>query len=103
MIRKPTVRGEIRSTPRVDCTVPGVIHDNGVSIACVVEDLSITGCRVRLGSHTALSETFLFEFPKRGISVPAELVWLNGDEAGLRFLHAQAAAAATKPREPTDA
>ncbi|MCA1240847.1 PilZ domain-containing protein [Stappia stellulata] len=87
MLRKPTVRGEIRSTPRVDCIVPAIIQDKGVSIACTVEDLSITGCRVRLNSFTKLSQNFLFEFPRKNIKVPAELIWINGDEAGIRFLH----------------
>ncbi|WP_029056915.1 PilZ domain-containing protein [Stappia stellulata] len=87
MLKKPTVRGEVRSTPRVDCAVPGIIQDKGVSIACMVEDLSITGCRVRLGSAIALSQNFLFEFPRKNIKVAAELVWLNGDEAGIRFIH----------------
>jgi hypothetical protein len=87
VLKKPTVRGEIRSTPRVDCTVPAIIQDKGVSIACTVEDLSITGCRVRLNSFTKLSQNFLFEFPRKNIKVLAELVWINGDEAGVRFHH----------------
>jgi hypothetical protein len=87
VLRKPTVRGEIRSTPRVDCTVPAIIQDKGVSIGCTVEDLSITGCRVRLNSFMKLSQNFLFEFPRKDIKVLAELIWINGDEAGIRFLH----------------
>jgi len=87
VLKKPTVRGEIRSTPRVECTVPAIIQDKGVSIACTVEDLSITGCRVRLNSFTKLSGRFLFEFPRKNIKVLAELIWINGDEAGIRFLH----------------
>ncbi len=88
MLKKPSVRGEVRSTPRVDCAVPAIIQDKGVSIACTVEDLSITGCRVRLNSFTKLSRNFLFEFPRKDIKVLAELVWINGDEAGIRFHHA---------------
>jgi hypothetical protein len=87
MRHKPTVRGEIRSAPRASCTIPAIIVDRGVSISCLVEDLSITGCRVRMKGHSALSKRFVFEFPKRAIKVEAELVWMNGDEAGIRFLH----------------
>ena len=84
---KPNVRGEIRAAPRAVCAIPAIIADRGVSIACTVEDLSINGCRVRRNGHSRLSERFVFEFPKRGIKIEAELVWLNGDEAGIRFLH----------------
>ncbi|SOC03559.1 PilZ domain-containing protein [Stappia indica] len=87
MRHKPTVRGEIRSAPRANCTIPAIIVDRGISISCIVEDLSITGCRVRMKGQAALSRRFVFEFPKRAIKVEAELVWMNGDEAGIRFLH----------------
>lgn len=87
MRHKPTVRGEIRSAPRASCAIPAIIVDRGVSVSCLVEDLSITGCRVRMKGHSALSKRFVFEFPKRAIKVEAELVWMNGDEAGIRFLH----------------
>ncbi|SDU07693.1 PilZ domain-containing protein [Stappia sp. ES.058] len=106
MLKKPTVRGEIRSTRRVDCIVPAIIQDKGASIACMVEDLSISGCRVRLGSFISLSRTFLFEFPRKDIKVLAELVWINGDEAGIRFLHAASGIdnpPAFKPETPDDA
>ncbi len=91
MRHKPNVRGEIRTAPRAVCTIPAIIVDRGVSIACVVEDLSITGCRIRMNGHNALGRTFVFEFPRREIRVDAELVWLNGDEAGIRFLHKKSA------------
>ncbi|GGE78396.1 PilZ domain-containing protein [Stappia taiwanensis] len=84
---KPTVRGEIRSVPRADCSLPAVLHDKGMEIACVIENLSISGCRVRLPRRALLSENFILEFSGRGIRVAAELVWLNGEEAGLRFHH----------------
>ena len=87
MIKKPTVRGEIRRARRVECAVPGTLHVRDVSIACVVEDMSVVGARIRLSGHMALTETFRFEFPKRSILVDAELIWQRGDEAGIRFLH----------------
>ena len=87
MRHKPTVRGEIRSAPRANCTIPAIIVDRGISISCLVEDLSIIGCRVRMKGHAALSKRFIFEFPQRAIKVEAERVWMNGDEAGIRFLH----------------
>lgn len=84
---KPTVRGEIRAVPRADCAIPAVLHDKGMDIACVIENLSISGCRVRLPRRALLSESFTLEFSGRGIRVAAELVWINGEEAGLRFHH----------------
>ncbi|WP_428696792.1 PilZ domain-containing protein [Stappia sp.] len=97
---KPNVRGEIRGAPRAVCAIPAIIVDRGVSLACTVEDLSINGCRVRMNGHGRLSDRFAFEFPRRGIKVDAELVWLNGEEAGIRFLH-KGAAPGTGGDEPS--
>lgn len=107
MRHKPKVRGELRSAPRAPCRIPAIIVDRGVSISCMVEDLSITGCRVRLAGQHMLAERFAFEFPRRAITVDAELVWMHGDEAGIRFLHKKAseahAAAGRPPVPPADA
>lgn len=105
MRHKPKVRGEIRSAPRAPCRIPAIIVDQGVSISCVVEDLSITGCRVRLAGQHRLAARFRFEFPRRAITVDAELVWMQGDEVGIRFLHKTAGkerAAGTAVVPPAD-
>lgn len=103
MRHKPKVRGELRSAPRAPCRIPAIIVDRGVSISCMVEDLSITGCRVRLAGQHMLAARFAFEFPRRAITVDAELVWMQGDEAGIRFLHKKASeahAVAGRPHVP---
>ncbi|MBL6431186.1 MAG: PilZ domain-containing protein [Alphaproteobacteria bacterium] len=90
------MRGEIRSTPRIDCIVPAIIQDKGVSIACTVEDLSITGCRVRLNSFTKLSQNFLFEFPERTSRFPPNSSGSTATRPGSAF-STRTALRATRP------
>lgn len=63
---------------RAHIVVEGAVHD------CIVENLSATGAKLRLGAPVAFPETFALRFPD-GTSHPARRRWARGTAVGIAF------------------
>ena len=104
-MRHPTVRSfEGRREPRHDCNRVAALIFEGLPapIGCVIEDLSLSGCRLRLTAHVVLT-------PEDAVSVfipccrhmtTGRIVWQRGDEIGIT-LDAKPSAGRTRPESLT--
>ncbi len=87
-MRQPRVRAfEGRREPRHACHHVASLSGAALPtpIGCVIEDVSRTGCRLRLTARTALApddETSLY-VPCCRMKLAARVVWRKGDEMGV--------------------
>ena len=72
-----------------------IVLDGGGVVDCVVENLSATGARLRLGNPRPLPEAFALRFPD-GTSHPARRRWSRGTAVGVAFEGAGPAAEAER-------
>jgi hypothetical protein len=64
-----------------------IILNNRFSVIdCMVRDISLGGCRIRLYAKFALPLHFILAFPALGVEREVALVWQNERDAGVRFL-----------------
>lgn len=76
-----------RRFPRRLSNTEGTIqpHDSGNNIRCILEDVSISGARLRLDSAVILPPFFMLVVPAERIERNCMLAWTNGERAGIRF------------------
>ena len=76
-----------RRFPRRKSYAPGTIqpHDGGGSIECILEDVSISGARLRLDGADALPPFFMLIVPAERIERNCMRSWTKGQRAGVRF------------------
>lgn len=87
-LRHPHVEdGERRDGRRQTCRLPARIHADARVFDAVVEDLGITGCRIRL-EHVrfAIGTRVFVDLPGQGICRDGRVAWQRGTEAGVRFV-----------------
>ena len=69
------------------------VHKNGqiitgrscTTIMCVIRDVSESGARLRLASTASIPKSFLLLIKDENVVVPAERVWGNTHEMGVKF------------------
>ena len=76
-----------RRFPRRKSYAQGTIqpHDGSGKIQCILEDVSISGARLRLDSATALPPFFVLVVPAERIERNCMLAWTKGERSGVRF------------------
>lgn len=76
---------DVRS-PRVRTSIPAVLVDSdGGELGVEVLDLSSGGFRLRAGEPLQVGEQIQLRVPRYG-DFPAQIQWVEGYEAGGRFL-----------------
>ena len=76
---------DVRS-PRVRTSIPAVLVDSdGGELGVEVLDLSSGGFRLRAGEPLQVGELIRLRVPRYG-DFPAQIQWVEGHEAGGRFL-----------------
>ena len=87
-LKNPAVRtGEYRRCRRVACHVSATLVIGTFEIACVIEDLSISGCRISVsGVEVTRGEIVFVRIPRKKIEKKARVVWFNDSEIGLALI-----------------
>lgn len=86
-LRNPNLRvGDGRLHKRVKCFLLATVQHNKYTCECIVEDISIGGCRV---SNTdglfTVGETVIINIPEQKMSLNGMVMWARGKMAGLSF------------------
>lgn len=77
---------EQQRSPRVRTLIPAVLVDSdGGELGVEVLDLSSGGFRLRAGEPLQVGEQIRLRVPRYG-DFPAQIQWVEGHEAGGRFL-----------------
>ena len=86
-LRNPNVRiGEQRRAERLNCHWPALVHSEPRDIACVVENISHSGCRVRSVGHLfATGDTVVVRIPSQKMVLDGTVAWSRAEEAGIQF------------------
>lgn len=86
-LRNPHVRvGEQRRATRINCHWPAMVHNEPRDIACVVENISHSGCRVRTtGPLFETGDTVVVRIPSQKMVLDGVVAWSRSDEAGIQF------------------
>jgi len=86
-LRNPNVRvGEQRQALRLNCRWPALVHSEPRDIACVVENISHTGCRVRTaGLLFELGTPVVVRIPSQKMVLDGVVAWARAEEAGIQF------------------
>ncbi|MEQ8935933.1 MAG: PilZ domain-containing protein [Amphiplicatus sp.] len=79
--KKRVQRSERRSTYKVG----KVRYDGGGDLACVVQDMSATGVKVKLQGAYPLPAKVLLVIGEIGFKKICDVRWQDNDEAGLSF------------------
>lgn len=86
-LRNPRLRtGDGRQHKRVKCFLLATVQHNKYICECIVEDISIGGCRVSsTDSLLMVGETAIIDIPEQKMSLNAMVMWVRGNAAGLCF------------------
>ncbi len=86
-LRNPNLRvGDGRQHKRVKCFLLATVQHNQYSCECIVEDMSIGGCRVNnTDGLLTVGETVIINIPEQKMSLNGMVMWAHGKMAGLRF------------------
>ena len=86
-LRNPNVRiGEQRQASRIDCRWPAMVQNDPRDIACVVENISHNGCRVRTVGHLFVAgDSVVVRIPSQRMVLDGTVAWARSQEAGIRF------------------
>ncbi|HFB98289.1 MAG TPA: hypothetical protein ENJ62_04040 [Bryobacterales bacterium] len=64
-----------------------IIFNNRYSVIdCLVRDVSVGGCRLRLHTTLTLPPRFVLGFPALGVERQVQLIWQKDRDAGVAFL-----------------
>jgi hypothetical protein len=91
-LRRPRLReGDKRSDKRRNCRWGAVLKRPPQNLSCVVEDIGLGGCRVRV-TTTALSvgETITLDIPAQKMVLDGAIVWKHDGEIGIQFAYSEA-------------
>jgi len=84
-IARRTTGEELRAAPRFTLLIRvGKLIIDGCECLCIIRDASATGAKVRLFAPLPASRQLALELGN-GDRLPADIMWQNGDYAGLRF------------------
>lgn len=86
-LRNPRLRtGDGRRHKRAKCFLLATVQHNKYIIECIVEDISIGGCRVvNTDGLLVVGETAIVDIPEQKMSLNAMVMWVRGKTAGLCF------------------
>lgn len=86
-LRNPNVRvGEQRRAERLNCHWPALVHSEPRDIACVVENISHSGCRVRTaGMLFVAGDPVVVRIPSQKMVLDGVVAWARAEEAGIQF------------------
>ena len=86
-LRNPNVRvGEQRRAERLNCHWPALVHSDPRDIACVVENISHSGCRVRtVGIFFEPGDPVVVRIPSQKMVLDGVVAWARAEEAGIQF------------------
>ncbi len=86
-LRNPNVRvGEQRQASRLNCHWPALVHSEPREIACVIENISHSGCRVRTaGSLFETGAQVVVRIPSQRMVLDGVVAWARAEEAGIQF------------------
>lgn len=86
-LRNPNVRvGEQRGADRLNCHWPALVHWKPRDIACVVENISHSGCRVRTaGVLFVQGDAVIVRIPSQKMVLDGVIAWARDEEAGIQF------------------
>lgn len=86
-LRNPNVRvGDGRRHKRVKCFLLAAVQRNKYTCECIVEDMSVGGCRVNnTDGQFAVGETVVISIPEQKMSLNGMVMWVRGKAAGLCF------------------
>jgi len=86
-LRNPTVRvGEQRRADRLNCHWPALVHSEPRDIACIVENISHSGCRVRTnGMLFEPGDPVIVRIPSQKMVLDGVVAWSRDEEAGIQF------------------
>jgi len=93
--------GERRNAGRRKSFLRGLVYfDNKHgALSCLVRDLSDKGARIIFSESVTVPETFDLHILQKNQTLRAKVTWRRGDEIGLDFIAATAAAAAKPDAE----
>jgi len=79
---------EARVFPRRRCKWPGILKQEATHRPCVVEDISVGGCRVATNTKDLKpKQRITIEIESRKLRFYGELRWVRSGEAGVEFLY----------------
>lgn len=86
-LRNPNVRvGDGRRHKRAKCFLLAALQHNKYSCECIVEDLSVGGCRLNnTDGLLAIGERVVISIPEQKMSLNGMVMWVRGKTAGLCF------------------
>jgi len=86
-LRNPNLRiGDGRRHKRVRCFLLAAVHHNKYSCECIVEDMSVGGCRLNnTDGQLVVGETVVISIPEQKMSLNGMVMWARGKAAGLCF------------------
>lgn len=86
-LRNPNVRvGDGRRHKRAKCFLLASVQHNKYTCECIVEDLSIGGCRVNnTNGQLAVGQRVIISIPEQQMSLNGMVMWVRGSTAGLCF------------------
>lgn len=86
-LRNPKIRvGEQRRAERLNCHWPALVHSEPRDIACIVENISHSGCRVRtVAPLFAAGDTVVVRIPSQKMVLDGIVAWSRAEEAGIQF------------------
>lgn len=86
-LRNPNLRvGDGRHHKRVRCFLLATLRHNKYTCECIVEDMSVGGCRVNnTDGLLVVGETVVIAIPEQKMSLSGMVMWARGKSAGLCF------------------
>ncbi|MEM9633252.1 MAG: PilZ domain-containing protein [Pseudomonadota bacterium] len=79
---------DMRTFPRKRCKWKGILKFQDTHRPCVVEDISVGGCRVAVNTKDLKQrEKVTIEIESRKLRFHGEVRWARLDEAGIEFLY----------------
>ena len=86
-LRNPNVRvGEQRRAERLNCHWPALVQSDPRDVACIVENISHSGCRVRtVGLLFEPGDSVVVRIPSQKMVLDGVVAWARAEEAGIQF------------------
>ncbi|MEE4012445.1 PilZ domain-containing protein [Roseibium sp. FZY0029] len=79
---------EARIFPRKRCKWPGLLKQEATHRPCVVEDISVGGCRIATNTKGLVqNQRITIEIESRKLRFYGEVRWIRSGEAGVEFLY----------------
>lgn len=76
---------ERRSESRERTAIAATIVGEGINNPCTIIELSDRGARLRIESPSTVPHAVLLRMAEFCVTLPAQVVWGNGTEYGVRF------------------